>query len=407
MNILVVHQNFPGQFKHLAPALVAAGHSVRALVPAALGIQEWNGVKLIPYSLRRGNAKDAHPWIVDVESKVIRGEACLRVALGLKEKGYVPDIILAHPGWGESLFLKEVWPNAKLKLYCEFFYHARQADVDFDPEFSSKDPANAGRVALKNANLLLQFHNAESGLSPTFWQASTFPEYIRGKIFIVHDGIDTDLLKPNPAAELTLPCGKVLTNQDEVVTYVARGLEPYRGFHIFMRALPELLKARPAAEVVIIGGEGVSYGREHPSGRSWKVLLCDEVMPLLTVQQRARIHFMGRLNYSQFQAMLQVSRVHVYLTYPFVLSWSLLEAMSTGCSVVASDTQPVQEVIKNNETGRLFDFFDPSALAGSVTDLLENANVRMRLGKSAREFAVQNYDLTRICLPKQIEWLLS
>ncbi|MDA0891432.1 MAG: glycosyl transferase, partial [Proteobacteria bacterium] len=295
-------------------------------MPAALGIQEWNGVKLIPYSLRRGNAKDAHPWIVDVESKVIRGEACLRVALGLKEKGYVPDIILAHPGWGESLFLKEVWPNAKLKLYCEFFYHARQADVDFDPEFSSKDPANAGRVALKNANLLLQFHNAESGLSPTFWQASTFPEYIRGKISIVHDGIDTDLLKPNPAAELTLPCGKVLTNQDEVVTYVARGLEPYRGFHIFMRALPELLKARPAAEVVIIGGEGVSYGAEHPSVRSWKVLLCDEVMPLLTVQQRARIHFMGRLNYSQFQAMLQVSRVHVYLTYPFVLSWSLLEA---------------------------------------------------------------------------------
>ena len=407
MNILVVHQNFPGQFKHLAPALVEAGHTVQALVPAVKGTQEWNGIKLIPYSLSRVNATDAHPWIVDVESKVIRGEACLRVALELKEQGYVPDIILAHPGWGESLFLKEVWPNARLKLYCEFFYHARHADVDFDPEFSSKDPTDAGRIALKNANLLLQFHNAESGLSPTSWQASTFPTYIRERLSIAHDGIDTDLLKPNSVAELILQSGKVLTSHDEVITYVGRSLEPYRGFHIFMRALPELLKARPTAEVVIVGREGVSYGAEHPSGRSWKALLCDEVMPLLTAQQRARIHFLGLVDYKQFQALLQVSRVHVYLTYPFVLSWSLLEAMSIGCSVVASDTQPVHEVIKNNETGRLFDFFDPSALAGSVTDPLENDTARMRLGESAREFVVENFDLNRICLPRQIEWLLS
>ena len=227
------------------------------------------------------------------------------------------------------------------------------------------------------------------------------------RLSIAHDGIDTDLLKPNSVAELILQSGKVLTSHDEVITYVGRSLEPYRGFHIFMRALPELLKARPTAEVLIVGKEGVSYGAEHPSGRSWKALLCDEVMPLLTAQQRARIHFLGLVDYKQFQALLQVSRVHVYLTYPFVLSWSLLEAMSIGCSVVASDTQPVHEVIKNNETGRLFDFFDPSALAGSVTDLLEDDTARMRLGESAREFVVANFDLIRICLPRQIEWLLS
>ena len=230
MNILFIHQNFPGQFKHLAPALVSLGHDVTALVLTKTDARQWNGVKLIHYSLDRGNAKEAHPWTVDFESKVIRGEACLRAALALKKQGYTPEVIAAHPGWGESLFLKEVWPEAKLKLYCEFFYHARGADVGFDPEYPSSDPADAGRVTLKNANMLLQFQQADAGISPTHWQASTFPPHIQEKITVIHDGIDTEVLRPNPSVRFKLDNGQALSRDDEVITFVNRALEPYRGF---------------------------------------------------------------------------------------------------------------------------------------------------------------------------------
>ncbi|MDB2376353.1 glycosyltransferase family 4 protein [Gammaproteobacteria bacterium] len=406
MNILFIHQNFPAQFKHLAPALVSLGYDVTALVLTKTEAKQWNGVKLIPYSLNRGNAKEAHPWTVDFESKVVRGEACLRAALNLKKQDYTPDVIVAHPGWGESLFLKQVWPTAKLKLYCEFFYHACGADVGFDPEYSSSDPADAGRVMLKNANMLLQFQQADAGISPTRWQASTFPQHIRDKITVIHDGMDTGVLSPDPSVTFLLDNGKSLTRDDEVITFVNRALEPYRGFHTFMRSLPILLAARPNAQVLIVGKEDVSYGAQPPEGKSWKTICSEEVLPQLTPQQRERIHFLGTIDYPRFINLLQVSRVHVYLTYPFVLSWSLLEAMSVGCSIVASDTQPLHEAIKHDETGRLVDFFDHSMLANSVTQLLDDEDTRVRLGKAARVFAIENYDLAKHCLPKQIQWLL-
>ena len=405
MNILFIHQNFPGQFKHLAPALVKAGHDVSAVILAKTEAKQWNGVKLVPYSLSRGNAKEAHPWTVDFESKVIRGEACLKAALKLKNQGYSPDAIVAHPGWGESLFLKEVWPEAKLKLYCEFFYHARGADVGFDPEFSSSDPADAGRVTLKNANILLQFQQADAGISPTHWQASTFPEHISKKISVIHDGIDTEVLRPNPDVQFALDSGKVLTRKDEVITFVNRSLEPYRGFHVFMRSLPTLLKERPNAEVLIVGKEGVSYGAQPKDGLSWKQQFVKEVLPKLDESQRSRVHFLNTIPYDRFIALLQVSTVHVYLTYPFVLSWSLLEAMSVGCSIVASDTQPLQEAITHDETGVLVDFFDPEALATATISLLNDSDRRSRLSRAAREFAKANYDLETVCLPKQIQWV--
>ena len=407
MNILFIHQNFPGQFKHLAPALVKAGHNVTALILAKTDALEWNGVKLIRYSLSRGNAKEAHPWTVDFESKVIRGEACLRAALQLKNQGFCPDVIVAHPGWGESLFLKEVWPDARLKLYCEFFYNAHGADVGFDPEFSSNDPTDAGRVILKNANILLHFQQADAGISPTHWQANTHTKHIRDKISVIHDGIDTEVLKPNPDGNFTLDSGRVLTREDEVITFVNRALEPYRGFHIFMRSLPTLLKERPNAEVLIVGEEGVSYGALPPGGVSWKQQLISEVFPKLDDSQRNRVHFLNVIAYDRFIALLQVSTVHVYLTYPFVLSWSLLEAMSVGCAIVASDTQPLQEAITHDETGLLVDFFDSEALAQSVSSLLNDPARRAEFGVRAREFAKATYDLETVCLPKQLTWVLN
>lgn len=407
MSILFIHQGFPGQFKHLAPALVDSGHEVRALTLSKTETNQWNGVQLVTYSLNRSNAKEAHPWAVDFESKVIRGEACLKAALQLKNQGYIPDIIVAHPGWGESLFLKQIWPDAKLKLYCEFFYHSRGVDVGFDPEFSSSDPADAGRVILKNANILLQFQQADAGLSPTHWQASTFPTHIRDKITVIHDGVDTDVLKPNSHAQFTLDSGKVLTRDDEVITFVNRALEPYRGFHVFMRSLPTLLTERSSAQILIVGKEGVSYGAQPADGMSWKQRFVNEIFPKLDDSQRSRVHFLNIIPYDRFISLMQVSRVHVYLTYPFVLSWSLLEAMSVGCAVVASNTQPLREAITHNDTGLLVDFFDSEALANATIELLNNQEMRIRLSEAARMFAKAHYDLKTVCLPKQMSWVLN
>lgn len=403
MNILFIHQNFPGQFKHLAPVLSASpANRVVAMTMQKVNATEWQGIRLVPYTATRGTTANVHPWVSDFETKTIRGEACFRAALQLKAQGFKPDVIIAHPGWGESLFLKYVWPQARLGIYCEFFYHPEGADVGFDPEFPPVDAGDICRLRLKNLNNLLHFEMADAGISPTSWQASTFPEPFRNRIYVVHDGLDTDNIKPNPAVSLTLNGNITLTRQDEVITFVNRNLEPYRGYHIFMRALPEILSRRPKARVLIVGGTDVSYGAKAPVGQTWKDIYLGEVKERLDL---SRVHFLGHIPYEYFIPLLQLSTAHVYLTYPFVLSWSLLEAMSAGCAIVASDTQPLHEAIRHDETGRLVDFFDIQGLANEVCELLDDRAARERMGANAREFARTNYDLNRVCLPKQLDWV--
>ena len=410
MNILFIHQNFPGQFKFLAPALVQQGHNVHAMTMQKLetdasGSATSRGVTLIPYELSMGSTANIHPWVVDFESKIIRAEGCFRAALKLKAQGFTPDVIIAHPGWGESLFLKEVWPDVKLGIYCEFFYQPKGADVDFDAEFRGSDEGDVCKLRLKNLNNLLHFEVADAGISPTRWQASTFPESFRSRIAVVHDGIDTHVVAPNRKASLTLNGNIVLTPQDEVITFVNRNLEPYRGYHIFMRALPEILKRRPKSRVLIVGGDEVSYGAQPPKGATWKSIFASEARPQISDADWSRVHFVGTIPYNQFITMLQLSTLHVYLTYPFVLSWSLLEAMSVGCAIVASDTQPLHEAIQHDQTGRLVNFFDVSKLTNEVCALLDDPKSRARLGKNAREFAKANYDLKTVCLPRQLQWV--
>jgi glycosyltransferase involved in cell wall biosynthesis len=412
MNILFMHQNFPGQFVFLAPALVQRGHNVVAMTMQKTEAKEWRGVKLVPYSATRGTTPNVHPWVADFETKTIRAEASFRAGLLLKQAGFTPDIVIAHPGWGESLFIKELWPQTRLGIYCEFFYHAQGVDVGFDAEFPVKDPAaEACRLRLKNLNNLLHFDIADAGISPTHWQASTFPEPFRSRITVVHDGIDTRALAPQPGITLTLNGTLTLSKQDEVITFVNRNLEPYRGYHIFMRALPEILKQRPKARVLIVGADDVSYGarptlQDH-GGEKWKDIFIAQVRPQLSQAQWERVHFLGKIPYQHFVPLLQVSTVHVYLTYPFVLSWSLLEAMSVGCAIVASDTAPLHEAIHHNETGRLVNFFDVSGLANEVCMLLDNPQEQARLGRNARQFAQQHYDLNDSCLPRQLAWVDS
>lgn len=400
MRILFIHQNFPGQFKHLAPALAQRGHAVRALAMRAdTGLP---GVEHIVYAPARAPSKSVHPWLLDTEVKFARAQAVMDACLAMRDQGYSPDVVIAHPGWGESLFVKAVWPGVRLGLYGELFYQADGADMGFDPEFSAPGVQDVCRIQGKNINNLMHAELADGWLSPTRWQADTFPPRIRAQITVAHDGIDTARLTPNPNAFVVLNGKRKLSVGDEVITFVNRNLEPYRGYHRFMRALPVLQQLRPQARVVIVGADGVSYGAAAPGGASWKAVFLDEVRDRVDL---SRVHFVGTLPYKDFVSLLQVSMVHVYLTYPFVVSWSLLEAMSLGCAVVASDVAPVREFIAHDVNGRLTSFFDPQALANAVAALLASPQDRARLGAAARASVQNGYDLWQHGLPAQIRWV--
>ena len=402
MKILFAHQNFPGQFRHLALAMIERGDTVHALTMNDTG-QSPAGVTTIRSSSRHGSdSKDV--WARDMEAKIIRARATMESALKLRDEGYSPDVIVGHPGWGDTLFLKDVWPEARFGIYCEFFYNAEATDHDFDAEFQEpKDiVAQRCRAKLKALPQRLHFPMANAGISPTHFQADTYPTDFHEKITVIHDGIDTRAVRPLPNASIQLGSGHRLTRAgDEVVTFVARNLEPYRGYHVFMRALPKLLRERPNARVVIVGGNSVSYGAPPATG-SWRDQFLNEVRADLDM---SRVHFVGNIAYNVFLQLMSVSRVHVYLTYPFVLSWSLLEAMASGTAIVASDTAPLREAIDHGETGLLFPFFDQDALVAHVGALLADEPRRAAMAAMARDHVIATYDLTTVTLPKQLAWL--
>ena len=405
MKVLFVHQNFPGQYGRLATVLAKApGCEVVALgdLKNVKNRPKIPGVKLLAYPTPALATAHTHHYVRPLEGAVRRGQAVARSCLALQKQGFVPDVIYAHPGWGEALFLRDVFPNARLTLYCEFYYQAQGSDVGFDPEFPST-PDDVLRVRVKNAASLLSLEAADAGISPTQWQRRMFPREFRNRIEVIHEGVDTDLVKPDAAAELKLADkGVRLTARDEVVTYVARNLEPYRGFHIFMRAVPEIQRLRPHAHILIVGDEGVSYGQALPKGRTYKQKMLDEVGAKIDM---SRLHFLGPVPYEMLLRIYQISSVHVYLTYPFVLSWSILEAMAAGCVVVASRTAPVTEVVDDRKNGLLVDFFSPPEIAARVDEVFENPAAMAAIRKQARRTVVERYDLKRVCLPAHLQLL--
>lgn len=399
MRILFIHQNFPGQFKHLYRkfadnpnngVVVVGEQKNRAQLPP--------GVTPVWYSEPNKGGKNTHHYLRDFEGHIRRGQAVYRTLKALKATGFHPDVICAHPGWGEALFVKDVFPKAKTLFFWEFFYSAYNENFNFDPEFPANED-DALRVRILNSTQLASMEVCDWGFSPTAWQLSQYPERIQKKSTRVHDGIDTDFITPDPNASVRLTkAGVNIKKGDEVVTFVSRNLEPYRGFHSFMRSLPHLVEKRPNARILIVGGNEVSYGRKLPEGESYKDKYIQEIgLP------SDRIHFLGRIPYSVFIQLLQVSAAHVYLTYPFVLSWSMLEAMSTEALVIGSATPPVQEVIKDGRNGLLVDFFDYKGIAETVAKALESPEKYAKLRKNARKTVQEKYDLKRVCLPKQVE----
>ncbi|MDR0703052.1 MAG: glycosyltransferase family 4 protein [Azoarcus sp.] len=380
MKVLFIHQNFPGQFRHLAMHL-SRRPGVEVLAIGRDRAPGMESVRLLRYRPHRGPNKATHPYARTFEEGVLHGQEVLRMLLDLKRRGYRPDVVIAHPGWGESLYVKQAFPGVKLIHFCEYYYHTEGADAGFDPEFPLT-PHGAAAIFSRNAMHLLNLEQCDLAVAPTQWQRSLFPPIYHGKIALIHEGIDVEILRPDPAATLELPGGKILRAGEPVITYVSRNLEPYRGFHRFMRALPEILRAHPACQVVVIGGDDVSYGSRPKDAPNWRAKLLRE-----NPVDPARVHFLGKVSYANYRRALQVSAVHVYLTYPFVLSWSLLEALASGCMVVASDTAPVREAIRHGENGWLVDFFDGGALVKHVLQALAAPPVTAALRAAARQSA--------------------
>ncbi|RKP49192.1 glycosyltransferase family 4 protein [Trinickia fusca] len=398
MKILFVHQNAPGQYLHLARHFASIPGNEVAFISQRADFS-MAGIRHVTYQPRRSITRQIHHYLGDVEAAILNAQEVARVALDLRQSGFVPDLMLGHNGWGEIWYLKDVFPHAPLIGYFEFFYRAHGADVGFAPD----DPPlfdTALRVRTKNLGNLLGLDAVDWGQTPTQWQRSLYPATHQPIISVVHEGIDTRLVTPDSAAQFTDPTtGRTFHAGDEIVTYVARHLEPHRGFDTFMRSLPRILSERPNAQVLIVGADGVSYGPRLAEGESHKKRMLEEVGASLDLP---RVHFLDRVPHSQFQKVLQVSRVHIYLTYPFVLSWSMLEAMAAGCLVVGSRTPPVEEVISDGVNGLLVDFFSPEEVASRAIDALKDARLHDGLRAAARETVKTKYDLHRVCLPAQI-----
>ncbi len=378
MRILIIHQNFPGQFRHVARdwsglpgwEVVGLGHETAPGMPQ---------VRWFTYRLHRTPLKGQHHYLRQMERAVLHGQAVARALLRLRERGFRPDVILAHPGWGETLYTKDVFYDVRLIHFCEWYYSAVGADIGFDPEFSANFDDRA-RVRTWNALHTLNLETCDAGVSPTVWQKTRHPEVYRNKIDVIHEGIDTGNLGPDPEAAFTIPGGTTLRAGDPVITYVARNLEPYRGFHSFMRALEVIQRRHKDCHALIVGGDEVSYGRRPTDAPTWREKMLGEVS-----LDPARTHFLGRVPYDTYRTVLQVSAAHVYLTYPFVLSWSMLEAMATGCLVIGSRTAPVEEVLRDGKNGLLVDFFDREAIADRVIEALEAPDAYVTLQERARE----------------------
>jgi glycosyltransferase involved in cell wall biosynthesis len=383
--VLFVHNNFPAQFRDLAEALLARG------VPcAAIGGAQAPGIPGMPmgrYGLDRGTAQGILPLAVRAEADLIRGSGALRIAKALKAEGFDPAVIVGHPGWGETVLLDEVWPNARQVLFSEFFYRGRGLDIDFDNEFfeATEDAVLKGKA--KNAVMTLALTDAAAIVAPTEFQAAALPPIFRPRVRVIHEGVDVDAIRPGPAEPFVLPDGRVIAPGAPVITHINNHLEPLRGLHIFARSLPRLMAEVPDAQVLVIGREtGRPYGGSPPEGRTWREVAFEGVEA-----DPARLHFLGKVPHAQMLAALRLSTAHVYYSYPFVLSWSLVEAMASGCYILASDTPPLHDAIEDGVNGRLLPFFDVPALSEALIAACRDPQASAPLRAAARATAVAKF----------------
>lgn len=402
MRVLITHNNFPAQFRHIAEYLGRTpGNQV--VFATKTPREEWviEGVKKAVFTPDGEAADSAHPLCKNFEDSVRHGVGMLRLCRNLKDQGFIPDVILGHSGWGQTMFVRDVFPDTPFIGYFEWYYGANSPETTFDKR--ARGEGELAQLRLRNTAILHDLTTCRVGVTPTGWQRSQFPSEYQPKIIQAHDGINTQYFAPEdsgqlPINKLDLP-GIDLTGAKELLTYCSRGLEPYRGFPQFYEALPAILEARPQCHVLIVGEDRVCYSARLPEGQTYKKMMQEKV----AVDEK-RVHFTGPLPYGKYKQVLQASSAHVYLSWPFVLSWSFLEAMSCGCLLVGSNTEPVREVLRHKENGLLTDFHSPEKIAKTAIFALAQQKKLLDLRKNARQTILDKYCLSK-CLPVHLNIL--
>lgn len=393
MKILFLHRNFPAQFRHIAPALAQDPNNEVVFITNNDTLNLPNIKKAI-YKPKREVPNDCHRYLRFVEESLIHGQATAEIALALKERGFIPDVIFGHT-WGQTMFMKDIFPHTPLICYFEWFYKSENSDIGFDGRLPNID--DLAKLRTKNSHLLIDLYSCDYGICPTHFQASQFPKEFQHKIKVIHDGVDTDFCTPDENATFVVEDKNLtLTRNDEVVTYATRGMEAYRGFPEFMHAVEKLQKKRPNVQVVIAGEDRVCYGPQL-ANTTYKKLMLEKLDLDLN-----RIHFVGGLPFNKYVDLLRISSAHVYLTYPFVCSWSMLDSMSCACPLIASNTAPVTEFVRDGYNGLLFNFYDIDEQIRKIEFALENKEEMKRLRENARKTIVENYALKDL-LPKHLE----
>lgn len=397
MNILFIHRTFPGQFEFIIQYLLQEGHKV-TFITNNERTSEMQGVKKYIYKLKRQVSPNCSHFLQHYEQSVIHAEAVAELALELKNNGYKPDIIYGFSGWGSSMFIKDVFQDVPFLCYFGWFEQPENSVFDFDG--TVLDTETREKIQCNNTHLLMNLYSCDAGITETNWQRSQIPKEFQSKIKVIHNGVSTELCKPDVNAKFFIKDKNLeLNTKNDVITYGTRGMEPYRGFPQFMEAVEKLLNKRPNAHFVIAGEDIVCYSPKLCNGKTYK----EQMLEKLDIDMN-RVHFVGGLPFDEYVNLLQISSAHVYLTYPYVLSWSLLDAMATGCCVVASNSQPVLEVIEDNYNGLLVDFFDVDMLVKKIEYALDNKDKMIDIRNNARQTMLEKYDFN-ILLPKQAEYI--
>lgn len=393
MKILFVHDNHPAQFGAFGDWLLRRGWDSRFATA-------WEGgnagdPRFLRYKLHRAPTEGVHPYAYNFEKAVITGQAAARACLAAKERGWTPDIVMAHSGWGSGMFARDVWPEARFVPYLEWFYRYPPPD---DVSLGTHVPDLHARLRqrARNAPFLLDLEHAAMAFCPTGFQAAQFPARLRSQITVLHDGIDVALHAPAPQRPAAVS-GLDLSAMPEIVTFVTRGMEPHRGFPQFMRALAALQAARPGLHAIVGGEDRVAYGTKLPEGESWKARMLAELAGRLDL---ARLHFIGLQPRRDYVKVLQATDAHVYLTADFVLSWSMIEAMAVGCPLVASDCAPVREFL-DGTMARLVPLHDEAALAAALAETLDRKEEARARGAAARARVVRDLDRERLWPEKE------
>ncbi len=377
MRLLLVHQNFPGQFRDLAPALCDLGHEIKAIGNSQRPIDERIELLLYPWE-KNNKLENGHRLTPEVDEWLRRGEKVGALAMALKQKGWAPDAMLAHPGWGEALMLKTVFPNTPLVIWPELWLRPEHLGIGI---YDQIDVANGLYLRLKDWLVDGAMADADIAVLPTQYQANSFPERWQHKIRVLHEGVHSKLFQQQRLRSLKINENITLDENKLVITFISRNLEPMRGFPDFMRSLPTLQKQCENLEVVIVGGDELSYSTGPNDGRSWKEVMLDELGKELNLQ---KIHFFGRMPHDQLIKLYRRSNLHIYLSQAFVLSWSLLEVMACGTAVVGDDNKMLREIIEPGKNGWLCKK-DPEDLAKVILEALSKPSQLNLFGNACQQ----------------------